>query len=243
MRHLELHVHSLRPEVFLQAAAASRRLSLAELLRLHGDDSAAVVLLVVSVLCVVPIYGMGTALSLAIFAMAWHWRHVARSGGQGADSETESETGIETDSEPTPTNSEGPLHGRGPKWLPERLAQATLDEIWSRRCLHGLAWLYGQAGSHLRERFVGLSAAGTRPFWSVWIALQGFVIFLPLPFGNVLPAISLVLLCLGWMFRDGLALLGSALVGAAALGYTWAFGHLVWVLVDRVWGVAGRVVG
>jgi hypothetical protein len=235
MRPLELPVQSLRPEVFLQAAAASPRLSLAELLRLHGDDSAAVVLLVVSVLCVVPIYGMGTALSLAIFAMAWHWRHVARSGGVAS--------GCETAGQPNPTSSQSPPDRCGPKWLPRRLAQATLDEIWSRRCLHGLAWLYGQAGRRLRERFVGLSAAGTRPMWSVWIALQGFVIFLPLPFGNVLPAVSLVLLCLGWMFRDGLALLGSALVGAAALGYTWAFGHLVWVLVDRVWGVAGRVVG
>jgi hypothetical protein len=214
-------VQTLRPEVFLQAAAASPRLSLAELLRLHGDESAAVVLLVVSVLCVVPIYGMGTALSLAIFAMAWHWRHVAR-----------------TDATDTPASEPG-----GPRWLPSRLAQATLDEVWSRRCLHGLAWLYGQAGRRLRERMAGLSAAGTRPLWAVWIALQGFVIFLPLPFGNVLPAISLVLLCLGWMFRDGVAMLGSALFGAAALGYTWAFGHLVWVLVERVWGVAGRVVG
>lgn len=214
-------MQSLRPEVFLQAAAASPRLSLAELLRLHGDESAAVVLLVVSVLCVVPIYGMGTALSLAIFAMAWHWRHAARAVGTDA-----------------PASEPG-----GPRWLPSRLAQATLDEIWSRRCLHGLAWLYGQAGRRLRERMVGLSAASTRPFWAVWIALQGFVIFLPLPFGNVLPAISLVLLCLGWMFRDGMAMLGSALFGAAALGYTWAFGHLVWVLVERVWGVAGRVVG
>ena len=123
-------MQTLRPEVFLQAAAASPRLSLAELLRLHGDESAAVVLLVVSVLCVVPIYGMGTALSLAIFAMAWHWRHVAR-----------------TDATDTPASEPG-----GPRWLPSRLAQATLDEVWSRRCLHGLAWLYGQAGRRLRER-------------------------------------------------------------------------------------------
>ncbi|MFM7531644.1 MAG: exopolysaccharide biosynthesis protein [Rubrivivax sp.] len=213
----------LRPEVFLDAAAGCSRLSLAELLRLHGEDSAAVVLLVVSVLCVVPIYGMGTALSFAIFAMAWHWRQVARSGG------------------PRDGRTEGAASG--PRWLPERVARATLDETWSRRCLHGLAWLYSQAGRRLRERLPACSDLGTRPLWAVWIALQGFVIFLPLPFGNVLPAISLVLLCLGWMFRDGLALLGSALVGAIALAYTWAFGHLVWVLVDRLWGVAGRVVG
>jgi len=155
--------------------------------------------------------------------MAWHWRHVARSG----------------DAQP----GAPPARLGGPKWLPERLAQARLDETWSRRCLHGLAWLYGHAGRRLRERMVGLSAAGTRPFWAVWIALQGFVIFLPLPFGNVLPAASLVLMCLGWMFRDGLALLGSALVGSAAVAYAWAFGHLVWLALERVWGVAGRLVG
>lgn len=214
-------MQSLRPEVFLEAAAGSPRLSLAELLRLHGDDSAAVVLLVVSVLCVVPIYGMGTALSVAIFAMAWHWRHVARASGP---------------------RTEGPA-ARGPRWLPERLAQARLDETWSRRCLHGLAWLYGQAGRRLRERLLGLSSAGSRPFWAAWIAVQGFVIFLPLPFGNVLPAASLVLMCLGWMFRDGLAMLASGVVGIAAVAYAWAFGHLVWMAVERVMGVAGRIVG
>jgi hypothetical protein len=214
-------LQSLRPEVFLEAAAGSPRLSLAELLRLHGDDSAAVVLLVVSVLCVVPIYGMGTALSFAIFAMAWHWRQVARASGP---------------------RLEGPA-GRAPRWLPERLAQARLDETWSRRCLHGLAWLYGQAGRRLRERLLGLSGAGSRPFWAIWIAVQGFVIFLPLPFGNVLPAASLVLMCLGWMFRDGLAMLASGVVGIAAVGYAWAFGHLVWMAIERVMGVAGRIVG
>ncbi len=214
-------MQSLRPEVFLEAAAGSPRLSLAELLRLHGDDSAAVVLLVVSVLCVVPIYGMGTALSFAIFAMAWHWRQVARASGP---------------------RLEGPA-GRAPRWLPERLAQARLDETWSRRCLHGLAWLYGQAGRRLRERLLGLSSARSRPFWAAWIGVQGFVIFLPLPFGNVLPAASLVLMCLGWMFRDGLAMLASGVVGIAAVGYAWAFGHLVWMAIERVMGVAGRIVG
>lgn len=224
-------MHTLRPEVFREAAARAPRLSLAELLRLHGDDSAAVVLLVLSVLCVVPIYGMGTALSFAIFAMAWHWRHVMRASDAS-----------DTLVPPEGTRAAASARRR-PRWLPERLANATLDETWSRRCLHGLAWLYAQAGRRLRARLTSFSDMGTRPLWALWIALQGFVIFLPLPFGNVLPAISLVLMCLGWMFRDGLALIASALFGAAALAYTYAFGHLVWVLVDRVWGVAGRVVG
>jgi hypothetical protein len=61
------------------------------------------------------------------------------------------------------------------------------------------------------------------------------VIFIPLPFGNVLPAISLVLLSLGWMFRDGLALLLACVAGAGAMVYMVSFSHLVVELVQRGW--------
>jgi hypothetical protein len=55
----------------------------------------------------------------------------------------------------------------------------------------------------------------------------------------VLPSISLVLLSLGWMFRDGLAMLASAVVGSGALAFTYAFGHVVWeafAVVKGWWG-------
>jgi hypothetical protein len=66
---------------------------------------------------------------------------------------------------------------------------------------------------------------------------MGLVIFLPLPFGNVLPSISLVLLSQGWMFRDGLAMLASAVAGSGAVAFAVAFGHLVWeaFLTVRTW--------
>ena len=194
----------ISPEPFLEAAATSPRLSLAELLRLHGDDSTAVLLLVLSVLCVVPIYGMGTALSLAILVLALHWLRMG---------------------EPS-------RRVRGESFLPRRLGGMRLDERWSRRCLHGLAWLYTHAGARLRARWTALCHRHTRVWWSAWIAVMAFIIFLPLPLGNVLPALSLVLMCLGWMFRDGVALLGSTLVGGAAIAYTWAFGHLVWQALE-----------
>jgi hypothetical protein len=194
----------ISPQPFLQAAEASPRLSLAELLRLHGEDSTAVLLLVLSVLCVVPIYGMGTALSLAILVLALHWLRLGES---------------------SPRVRAGSV-------LPGRLGAIRLDERWSRRCLHGLAWLYTHAGARLRARWTALCHRHTRAWWSAWIAAMAFIIFLPLPLGNVLPALSLVLMCLGWMFRDGVALLGSTLVGGAAIAYTWAFGHLVWQVVE-----------
>lgn len=54
------------------------------------------------------------------------------------------------------------------------------------------------------------------------------LIFLPIPLGNVLPGLSLTMLSLGFMFRDGVMLLFSKLVGAAALGFAWTFSHLLW---------------
>jgi hypothetical protein len=204
----------IRPDPFRHAAQSGDRLSLSDLLDLHGEASPAVLLLVLSVLCVLPVYGVGTALSVAILLMAWHWGRISR-----ADA--------------------GP--GQGPR-LPQRLGRLSLDENWSRRCLHGLAWLYATAGRWLKARWTVFCHPRTGFWWGLWIALMGFVIFLPLPLGNVLPSISLVLLSLGWMFRDGLALLASAVVGSGALAFTYAFGHVVWeaFLSVRTWvGLGG----
>jgi hypothetical protein len=199
----------IQPETFRSAAQSTTRLSLADLLRLHGESSPAVLLLVLSVLCVLPVYGVGTALSFAILAMAWRW-------------------GALTQGSPGSGLAQG---------LTDRLGQLSLGEAWSRRCLHGLAWMYATAGRCLRTRWTVLCHPRTGPWWGLWIALMGLVIFLPLPFGNVLPSISLVLLSLGWMFRDGLALLASAVVGSGAVAFTVTFGHLAWeaFLTVRSW--------
>jgi hypothetical protein len=198
----------IQPDSFRRAALSGDRLSLADLLGLHGEASPAVLLLVLSVLCVLPVYGVGTALSLAILLMAWHWSRMAHQG-QGA---------------------------RGGPVLPQRLGRLRLDETWSRRCLHGLAWLYATSGRCLRARWTVLCHPRSAPWWGLWIALMGFVIFLPLPFGNVLPSISLVLLSLGWMFRDGLAMLASAVVGSGAVAFAVAFGHVLWEVLAAVKG-------
>lgn len=201
----------MRPDPFREAVQRQPRLSLRDLLDLHGDASAAV--LVLAMLCVVPLYGVGTALSFAIAAMAWHWRPGADEGGAST----------------------------APR-LPARLASITLDETWSRRCLHGLAWMYAAAGRLLRERWALLGHRHTVVWWRLWIALMAALIFLPLPLGNVLPSLSLVLMSLGWMFRDGLALLLSTAVGAGAMAFAWASTHLMVELVVSAWRWAVKLV-
>lgn len=196
--------------VFTKAAAATRSdsvtkpapeadaltVNLQELLRLHGEASTAVVLMLLSMTTVLPVAGVGTVLSFAIFALAWRWAR-----------QQETTT------------------------LPQRLGSLTLNARWTRRCLHALAWIYGQADRWLKPRWHALTHDHSRPGWALWIAVMGGVIFLPIPFGNVLPSLSLVCLGLGWMFRDGLALVLSALFGVSALALTATFSQLLWQML------------
>ena len=202
--------------VFSQAAAATRTtgplpcapeaqgftVDLQELLRLHGQASTAVVLMLLSMATVIPIAGAGMVLSFAIFVLAWRWAR-------------QQETTA----------------------LPQRLGRLTLNPRWTRRSLHALAWIYSQADRWLQPRWQALTHDRARPGWAVWIALMGLVIFLPIPFGNVLPGLSLVSLSLGWMFRDGLAVVLSGLFGVSALVVTAFFSQVLWhmALSFTVW--------
>lgn len=179
---------------------ADLRLSVAELLRLHGNASGPVLLMLMAVLATLPVAGAGMVLSVGIFLMAYTW-----------------------------------LRGKDAMPLPARLGRLSLNATWTRRCLHGLAWLYEQADRRLQPRWPHLSHPRLRALWGAWIALMAAIIFLPLPLGNVLPAISLVLLALGWMFRDGLALMAAGVSGLGALAYAVSLAHLVTQLAQQGW--------
>jgi hypothetical protein len=172
-------------------SGADLTLSLQDLLRLHGESSLAVLLMLLAVVSVLPVAGAGTVMSVGIWVVAWSW-----------------------------------VRERETLSLPDRLGKLALNERWSGRCLHGLAWLYETSQRCMRPRWAWLSHAGTRAWWGGWIGLMGLVIFVPLPLGNVLPSLSLVLLSLGWMFRDGLALVLSAAAGLAGVAYGVSMGHL-----------------
>jgi hypothetical protein len=180
--------------------APAQSLTLAELLRLHGEGSLPVLVMLLSLFTLIPVGGAGWFVSFFIVALGWYW-----------------------------------ARGRERVELPASLGRLALNERWSLRCLHALAWLYRSASRWLRPRWQAWRHERTRGWWGGWIAVMAVIIFLPLPFGNVLPSLSLVLLGLGWMFRDGLALLVASAAGIGALAYTVAFGQLAIDLTQRGW--------
>ena len=59
----------------------------------------------------------------------------------------------------------------------------------------------------------------------------------------VLAALSLVLLGLGWVHRDGLALGLSLIAGLLAWGWLAASAHLVWAVLSPAWAWLGGTWG
>ncbi len=119
--------------------------------------------------------------------------------------------------------------------LPPRVANLELPRHWAQRVLRGLASAYALAGRHARSRLSHLASTERRAGISLAVGLMAVLILLPIPFGNVLPALALSLIGLGLVFRDGVAVLAGLLVSGAALAATiglvlvaWHWGHSGW---------------
>lgn len=169
-----------------------------DVLRLHGDSSTPVILLIMATCSLMPVGGIGTVLSFAMVAMAWRWYR-------------EQET----------------------TELPERIARVELSQTWTRRVLRSFAWIYLVIPRWFKPRWPGFTQSNTRLWWGIWIVVMAFLIFLPIPFGNFLPAMSLILFSLGWTYRDGMVLALSQLVGLGAIAFAVTFGHLVLVVAEN----------
>lgn len=114
--------------------------------------------------------------------------------------------------------------------LPQRVAEFELSREWAHRVLLFLVSTYLLAGRYARARLSHLAAARSRS-WSVFaIGLMAVIVVLPIPFGNVLPAIAIMLMGVGLVFRDGLAMLLGLATAGLALSVTTALVVLAWDL-------------
>jgi hypothetical protein len=97
--------------------------------------------------------------------------------------------------------------------MPRRVGRFQLSAPMARRALHSLAWLYEQSARLMRARLQWWVQPGHRVWLAPLVAAMAAIIFVPIPFGNIVPASVLLLLGLGLVFEDGLALLAGAAIG------------------------------
>ncbi|OYU98174.1 MAG: hypothetical protein CFE45_17505 [Burkholderiales bacterium PBB5] len=122
--------------------------------------------------------------------------------------------------------------GQSPTGLPRRVAELEMPRHWAQRVLGVLAGAYAAAGRHARARLSHLATAERKSVTGL-VALMALIVVLPIPFGNVLPALALMLIGLGLVFRDGLAVLLGLAMAVLAIGVTAGLIVLAWT-----WGSA-----
>ena len=129
--------------------------------------------------------------------------------------------------------------GRKP-WLPAFVGRWSVPS----RTLASLVeradgWL-DRHGRWLRPRMALFASRRWTPLVGWLCVVLAFVLALPIPFGNILPALAIVVLALGMLQRDGLWVLAGLLVTLVSFGVVWsvveALQHvdLTWLL--RIFG-------
>ncbi|WP_293661293.1 exopolysaccharide biosynthesis protein [Rhodoferax sp. OV413] len=115
--------------------------------------------------------------------------------------------------------------------MPRRVGRFQLSAPMARRALNTLAWLYEQASRVMRARLRWWLQPVHRAWLAPFVAAMALIIFLPIPFGNVVPAAALLLIGLGIVFEDGLAMVAGLVLGLAlvALLVGMAGGVVHWV--------------
>jgi len=106
--------------------------------------------------------------------------------------------------------------GHSSACLPRRVAELELSRHWAQCVLGMLASAYAMAGRFARARLSHLASPSRRSWTAAAIGLMALIVVLPIPFGNVLPALATMLIGLGLVFRDGVAMaLGLVMSGLA----------------------------
>lgn len=124
--------------------------------------------------------------------------------------------------------------GHNTPCLPQRVDELELPLLWARRVLVGLASAYELAGRHAQVRLSHLAIPRRRSMTAMSVGLMATILVMPIPFGNLLPAIALAFLGLGLVFRDGVAVIVGQAISLAALLATAGLLAMVWT-----WGSDG----
>ncbi len=106
-------------------------------------------------------------------------------------------------------------------WLPSFLHRRALPGTMLRGVIaRALPWLARAERWLEEERLSALAGQRARMVLAVPLFLLGVAITLPIPFGNVAPALALIAFALGFMGRDGAVTLLALALSVAALAWT-----------------------
>lgn len=119
--------------------------------------------------------------------------------------------------------------GRPEPWLPAAVTERSFAARDFQRLVTAMISPLRRLEGFLRPRLLGLTSPTGERFLGGIALVFAVTVFLPLPFGNMLPGIGLVLISLGTLERDGYVALAG--IGIGLVGLTLATSASVGIVV------------
>lgn len=127
--------------------------------------------------------------------------------------------------------------GRSP-WLPAIIADRSFVRTDFARILAKVGPWLEKAERLMRPRFSILTKPPAEYLVGALTLILAIVLFLPIPLGNMLPAIAICILALGLIQQDGLWVLAGAVTGIVSLvivsGVIAAFAFAAWLAISAI---------
>ncbi len=113
------------------------------------------------------------------------------------------------------------MSGAQALWVPAILRRRSVPSASLRRVIaRALPWLGGAERWLKEQRLRPLAGPKSLRIMALPLLVLAAILVLPIPFGNFAPALALIAFSLGFMARDGAAILVALLLTAAALVWT-----------------------
>jgi hypothetical protein len=106
-------------------------------------------------------------------------------------------------------------------WLPARIVNTTVTRPRFARVMNKVVPWLRRAERLSRPRWPWLATGLAERAIGLACVILSIVLILPVPFGNMGPALAICVLCFALMQRDGKATLAGLLTGALALALAW----------------------
>lgn len=132
--------------------------------------------------------------------------------------------------------------GRRALWLPPKVAGHTLKGESVKRIIeYAVPWLV-RFERYFKPRMHKLAAKEMRRVTGGVITFLALLIALPIPFGNWVPALAIIILCLGLIEHDGMLMLLGWITGLLSIVYLYFLvSAYFWVIAKTIEAATGVV--
>lgn len=119
-------------------------------------------------------------------------------------------------------------------WFPKSWRARSFRRADVARLLRPAIPLITRIERYLRPRIPAATGWQTRRLLGALVLWNAFLLSLPVPFGNLIPAWAIILVALGQIERDGVLVLAGAVATVLATGWVWFLIDVGLALIDRI---------